>query len=56
MDGAYLMQQGVPYEAVFGPVTKLSPSRRYAFVVATGELKGGEFDWDARPPRWKKKG
>ena len=50
------MQKGMPYEAVFGPLTKpLSPSRRYAFVVAHGELTGGEFDWDARPPRWKKK-
>lgn len=49
MDGVYLMSEcGVPYEAVFGPVRgPMSPTRRHAFIIARGELKGGEWDWNA---------
>lgn len=47
MDGAYLLSKGVPWEAIFGPVVKtMSATQRYAFVIASGELLGGEWDWN----------
>ena len=51
LDGLYLLDAGVPYEAVFGGVrAPMSATRRLAFVVARGEMRGGSFDWDRR--RW----
>lgn len=51
-DGIFLLEHGVPYEAVFGPVRKtLSATRRLAMIVASGENKGGSYDWDRR--RWR---
>ncbi len=34
---------GVPIETAAG----LSPTQRFAWVVAIGTLKGGSFDWEA---------
>lgn len=53
-DGIFLLEKGVPYDAVFGPVRRpLSPTRRLALIVAAGENAGGEFDWDRR--RWRER-
>jgi hypothetical protein len=47
VDGAFLMANGVPYEAIYGtPRRPMSATRRYAFVIAMGENKGGEWDWN----------
>lgn len=47
---------GMPYEAVFGPLTApLSRERRHAISVVIGEFRGGRYDWEslswAEPPR-----
>jgi len=51
----FLIQQGVPWQAVFGDIRRpMSATRRKAFVIAAGELLGGEYDWHGqrwRPPR-----
>lgn len=42
-----MLGNGVPWEAIFGPVREpMSPTRRYAFIIAMGELKGGTWCWD----------
>ena len=47
MDSAFLMSKGVPWQAVLGPVRRpLTATQRYAFVIAFGELAGGEWDWN----------
>lgn len=54
IDGTYLLEHGVPYEAIFGPITRpLSPERRHAMTVIIGTRHGGEYDWSTR--RWKVK-
>ena len=42
-----LLGYGVPWDAAWA----MSPARRLAFIVAAGEINGGEFDWRAK--RWK---
>ena len=37
-----LVQNGVPYQDAL----RMTATRRFAMIVAAGELKGGKFDWD----------
>lgn len=47
MDSLYLTRNGVPFDVAFS----LPPEDRLAWVVALGQLDGGEFDFAAL--RWK---
>jgi hypothetical protein len=38
---AGLVSQGVPYETVLA----MSPARRMAWLIALGEARGGNFNW-----------
>ena len=42
-----LCEYGVPWAVAW----KLTPVRRLAYLIAGGEARGGEFDWDRM--RWK---
>jgi hypothetical protein len=44
-----LVKHGVPWDVAWG----MSPARRLATLVVSGELDGGEFDWDRL--RWKER-
>jgi hypothetical protein len=44
-----LVKLGVPYDAAM----EMSPARRMAFLVISGEQDGGSFDWDNL--RWRDK-
>ena len=53
MNGLFLVKNGVPWEAVFGPIKgPLSPTLRFACVVAFGEMDGGVWNWERR--QWEK--
>ena len=44
-----IVRQGVPWNEAWA----LSRARRWAIIVALGEMDGGSFDWDAM--RWREK-
>jgi hypothetical protein len=43
------VKHGVPWDAAW----QLTPTRRLAYLVAAGEIDGGEFDWGAM--RWRER-
>ena len=42
-----LLQIGVPWSEVW----TMSRARKWAFIVAAGEIEGGSYDWNTQ--RWR---